>query len=98
MVAACAVVSAYTYDPLTRLYVPTDAASNGKGALAFSGYLPLGSMVGAATTVTATIAPVPTLAATSGLLACVGIDFSQQVAGNQYLMNGKTTMKVVNMF
>ena len=98
IVVACAVVSSYTYDAVNRVYVPSDVASNGKSALTYSAYIPLGGNVGAVTTVVAAITPAPTLAATSGLLTCVGIDFSQLVAGNQYLMNGKTTMKVVNVF
>lgn len=98
IVAACSVLSSYTYDSTTRQYLAADLAANGKNALAYSGYIPIGGNVGAATVVTAAITPAPTLLATSALVTCVGIDFFQLVAGNQYLMNGSTTMKIKEVY
>ncbi len=72
--------------------------NNTKNAVAFSGYIPLGGMVGAATSVVATIAPAPTMVATSALIACVGIEFFQITNSVQYLLNGANAMRVVAVF
>lgn len=97
LVCVCAVLSAYTYDTVTRQYIVADAASNGKNAFAASGYIALGGAVGAVTTVLAAIAPAPTLVATSALLACVGIEFYQDLGGTKYLLGGKV-MRIKEVF
>jgi hypothetical protein len=97
LVCSCTVLSAYTYDVATKQYVASDVVNVGKNAYTTSGYLPLGGIVGAVTTVVASITPVPTLAATSALVACVGIEFYQDLGGTKYLL-GNNTMRVKEVF
>jgi hypothetical protein len=89
LVCVCTVVSAYVYDVATKQYLVSDVANNSRNVLAASAYIALGANVGAATSVVATIAPAPTLAATSAAVVCIGIEFSQLLPGGvQYPLKG----------
>jgi len=55
-------------------------------------------MVGAATSIVATIAGAPVMVATAGLIGCIGIEFFQEVNGTFNLLNADNCMRVENVF
>jgi hypothetical protein len=98
LVGACVVLSEYTYDPLMKVYEPMDEAANGKSAVGYSNYLPIGGSTGAEIWVTPGIVPSPVVAATSGLVACVGIQFFREASDGSFSRLSGGGMKVVEVF
>lgn len=87
-------LSSYTFDVATKKYQPVDAAANSKNAFNASGFIALGTNVGAVTTIVSAITPAVTPAATSVLISCIGIEFYQNVGGTQYLLSSDNAMKI----
>ncbi len=92
------VLSSYSFDTTTKKYVPTDTTNNMLNANASSALIPIGANVGSVTTLTPTLTPAPTIVATSGLVACIGIEFYQMVAGTAYILAQGNAMKIANVF
>jgi hypothetical protein len=92
------VLSQYTFNTTTKKYEATDAANNTKNGFAASGFIPLGTSVGAVTTIVAAITPAPVMIPVSALISCVGIEFYQLVSGTQYLLASSNAMKIKDVF
>jgi hypothetical protein len=98
LVCAIATLSDYVYNNGTGKFEPTDEAENGLGAVQYSAEIPLGGPVGAVTTVTATLQGAPTLPATVALVACVGIEYVQELNGQYYLLASNNAMRIAMVF
>lgn len=98
LVCAVATLSNYAYSNATGKYEPTNEAENGLGAVQMSGELALGGMVGATTTLTVQVPGVSTLPATVALVACVGIEYVQQLNNQYYLLASGTAMRIAGVF
>jgi hypothetical protein len=92
------VLSEYDYNVTSGKYEPLDSANNSKNAFSASDYLPLGTNVGAVTSIVSTLSGAPALAATSVLVSCIGIEFYQNVGGIQYLLASNNAMKIKDVF
>lgn len=93
-----AVLSDYQHNSSTKKYEPVNVAIDKENAMDASGYLPVTGMVGAVTTLTATLPGSPILPLTAGLVACFGIEFYQFLNGDYYVFAQDNAMKVVDVF
>jgi hypothetical protein len=98
MVGTASVLSSYIFNATTKKYEASDLANNTLNASAVSALIPIGANVGSIITLAPTITPAPVMVATSGLVACLGIEFYQLVNGFPYLLAASNCMKVVNVF
>lgn len=94
LVLAAGYVSDYVYNPVDEEYEPVSEEVDGRGGVSFSPDIPLGGMVGSATTLTVsfTITPIP---ATSALFAAKGIIFYQEINAQLYELAQGNALKVV---
>lgn len=98
LVNAIAVLSNYSTNGQSGKYEPTDPALNQKNGIASSALIPIGGMVGAVTTVVASLPGTPTMTVTVGLISCVGIEFYQMVGTTPYLLASNNAMRLQNVF
>lgn len=98
IVCAIAALSDYTYNTSTGVYEPTDPDENSLGDVIASIETPLGGNSGGIITLTPQLPGGPTLAATVGLIACIGIEFLQQVNAQYYLLGAGNGMRLVQVF
>ncbi|CAM1352168.1 hypothetical protein [Tenacibaculum ascidiaceicola] len=97
LIAAVGLVSDYVYDDGASTYEPTVAEQNSIGIVANDTVKPLDSN-SSAITLTATIPGGVVTDAEVSVIACLGIEFYQQVGGTDYLLSQGNTMKVTNVF
>ncbi len=93
-ILAATVLSDYTYHTL-RGYEPVNVAENEVNGMATSSELPIGGMVGSATTLTVDLgfgAPLPT---TVGVVVAVGIQFYQEINTDFYELSSGNALKLV---
>jgi hypothetical protein len=95
---AISVLSNYGYQNSTKKYEPVDTTLNKLNATVYSSYLPIAGMVGAATTLIASLTGSPTMNTNVGLISCFGIEFYQQVNGTFYLLSAENALRVANIF
>jgi hypothetical protein len=94
LVLAAAVLSDYTFVNPGLGYEPTNPAENETNGLMFSSEIPLGGMVGSATTLTVNLGFASALPATVGVLVAVGVVFYQEVNGNYYELASDNAMRI----
>jgi hypothetical protein len=98
LVLAITVVTDHSFDTVTTRYVPVDATLNGLNATVESGLLPVTGLLPNPLQLVATLPGNPTLSAAAGLMACVGVEFSQNVNGVPYVFAQHNAMRLVNVF
>lgn len=98
IINAIAVISNYSYVVSTKKYEAVDTTLNKKNASAYSSYIPIGGMVGSSTTLVATLPGTTTMNTNVGLIACVGIEFYQQVGTAFNLLSSDNALKVADIF
>ena len=79
---------------MTGKYKPVEKEFNGNGIVGYSPYIPLGGMVGSATTITADLGIGAALPATVVAIAGIGIIFSQEVDGVQNQLSAGSSLVV----
>jgi hypothetical protein len=94
LVCAVASLSDYVFDNGAHKFEPTDEAENSLGAVQYSTEIPLGGMAGAVTTLTAALPGAPVLPATVALVACVGIEYLQELNGQFYILASGNAMRI----
>jgi hypothetical protein len=55
-------------------------------------------MVGAITTLVSELPGAPALPTDTALISCLGIEFYQEINGNQYLLSSGNAMKIAKVF
>ncbi len=98
IISAIGVLSDFTYNQPTKKYEPTDPGVNEEGARVVSSEISITGMVGSTTTLVATIPGSPVLPATAGLVACIGIEFLQELNGSFYLLESANAMRIDDVF
>jgi hypothetical protein len=98
LIGTASVLSSYFYNPATKKYEASDLANNTLNASAVSALIPVDFPSSGLITLAPAITPAPVMVATSGLVACLGIEFYQMVAGFPYLLAASNCMKVVNVY
>jgi len=98
IVSAISVLSDFVFNPTTSAYEATDPTVNEEGIVVKSSEISISGLVGSATTLLATLPGAPTIPPTSGLLACVGIEFLQELNGSFYLLASGNAMRIVDVF
>ena len=95
LVLAAGYVSDYSYSEVQEEYVPDTEDVNGMGLVANSAQLPLGGMVGSATTLTVDMSSFGTIPVTSAMFVSIGIIFYQEINAVLYELKEGNAMKVV---
>lgn len=91
------VLSQYNFNTSTKKYMPVDLNMNSKNDFAASDYLALGTNLGADVQITCTLDG-QTIMNSSALIACIGIEFYQQLGQNYYLLSASNAMKIQDVF
>jgi hypothetical protein len=91
-------LSDHVFDAAEGVYAPVDPDLNRLNAVAESAYLPVGGTLAAAVQLVATLPGAPAMTSTTGLVACVGIEFYQQVTGSMYFLAESNGMMIANVF
>jgi hypothetical protein len=91
-------LSSYQFNTTTGKYDADDTLNNSKNDFNATDYIPLGGMVGASTSLTSVLAGAPILPPASVLVACIGIEFYQEIGGAKYLLSSGNAMKIVNVY
>lgn len=94
LVLVASTLSDYAYTNPSVGYEPVNLAENTKNALAFSAYIPLGGMVGSATSLVADIGIGAALPATVATMVGVGVVFYQDVNGSFYDLASDNAMQI----
>ena len=97
-VNAAVILSDHQYDPTIRKYAPSEPLLNSLSDVQYSAHIPLGGMVGATTTVIATVNTPTAMVPTAALIGCVGVEFFQEVNSQFYLLAGKNCMQIKEVF
>jgi hypothetical protein len=91
-------LSSYQFNTTTSKYEAADTLNNAKNDFNATDYIPLGGMVGAGTSLTSALAGAPILPPATVLIACIGIEFYQEIGGAKYLLSSGNAMKIVNVY
>ncbi len=98
LVLAITVLSDHAYDEVKKKYLPVEPGLNGKNAKAESGLIPIEGVMTAPLQLVATLPNSPAMTANCGLIACLGIEFSQEVASLPYVFAQSNAMCIVDVF
>ena len=98
MVLVIAALSDQVWDADEASYIPMDPDLNGLNATEMSVEQDLDVPMVAPIQLVASLPGNPTMLSTTGLVACVGIEFYQQVTGNLYVLASDNAMKIVDVF
>jgi hypothetical protein len=96
LVAAC--LSDHVFDVDEEAYAATDPSLSTLNAFASSAALPVGVPTTAPLQLVATLPGSPTMTTSCGVVACVGIEFYQEVLGTMYILAQSNGMRIVNIF
>ncbi|MDQ3191770.1 MAG: hypothetical protein M3Q58_09260 [Bacteroidota bacterium] len=98
IVNATTVLSDFSYINSVKHYKPVNPGINSKSSISYSAYTLLEGNTPAVLTIVSTIPGAPVLPATAGLIACVGIEFYQEINGDFYLLAAKNAMRIERVF
>ena len=98
IVSAISVLSDFVYNTTSNAYEAADPTVNEEGIVVKSSEISIDGLVGSATTLVNTLPGGPTIPATAGVLACVGIEFLQELNGSFYLLSSGNAMKIEEIF
>lgn len=98
IIQAINVISSYRFDPDRKRYLPADLAANGKNDYDASPFYPVAGDTGADIEIVVSLDPSVTVADTSTLLSCIGIEFYQQTGTEYYLLASNNAMKVQSVY
>lgn len=99
LVLAVSAISDFIYNADTKMYEPANPALNEKSTVT---YMPEIS-VGGGGSITSNLdcqlpASITSLTEDTSLIACIGIEFLQEVSGNFYLFSSGNALKIVDVF
>jgi hypothetical protein len=98
LVLAIASVSDHVYDTVTSKYVAVDESLNSLGDIIESALIPVQGAVSTPLQLVATLPNSPILPTSVALVACVGIEFSQDVSGLPYVFAQHNAMRIAKVF
>ncbi|MDQ3192229.1 MAG: hypothetical protein M3Q58_11615 [Bacteroidota bacterium] len=98
IVNAAVVLSDYTYDPAMRLYKPVNPLINKLNSITYSDYTVLGNNISGIMTIVSAIPGSPVIPTTAGVIACLGIEFYQEINGDYYQLAAKNAMRLERVF
>jgi hypothetical protein len=91
-------LSDHVFDTDQEGYTPTDPSLNALNAVAVSAALPVDLPTTAALQLVATLPGSPVMTTSCGLVACVGIEFYQEVLGVMYILAQSNGMRIIEIF
>lgn len=94
LVLAVGVLSDYVYSTATKVYEPINPDEDQTKGVAYTAEIPIGGMVGSATTLTVDLGFAAALPATVGVLVGIGIIFYQEVDGVYYELASDNALKL----
>jgi len=97
MINSLSVISDFIFNPATGAYEPAEPLLNEVSNVAYSAYIPVDAVTNPIDVI-ATLPNAPTLTINASVLACIGIEFSQEVGGNFYLFNAGNALKIQEIF
>lgn len=97
-VNAIAVLSNYSYNAVSNKFEPDEPSLDQLGEVSYSGYIPLGGMVGSVTAVQTTLPSQPVMTSAVSLVGCVGIEFYQEVNMQHYLLGAGNAFRIQGVF
>ncbi len=91
-------VSDFAYNATTGNYEPLDSTVNELSNVAYSDYLDLNATIPGTISLTSTLPGSPTLSSDVSVLNSIGIEFSQKVGENYYVLSTGNSLKIQNVF
>lgn len=91
-------ISEYKFDPKKKAYLPKNQTQNGLFDLQVTSFLPLEPNSPSSIKLQASLPGIKSLAPQVSMIACVGIEFAQQINQDFYQLEENRTMKIARIF
>lgn len=98
VVNALTVLSDFTYINSVKHYKAVNPGINGKHNITYSPYTLLGGNSPGILSIVSAIPGAPVIPLTAGVIACIGIEFYQEINGDFYLLAAKNAMRLEKVF
>lgn len=98
LIIAIGVLSDYLFDDETGKYEPANPDQNMLNNAVYTSEIQIGGMMSNPINIQCNLDGAPTLDGTAALIACMGIEFLQQMDGQFYSLKSDNALKIKNVF